>query len=465
MNRHSLHTAVLGVALTCGTAQATDGVLDVHFGIQGVARAGVSDVQFSIASGTMIVQPDGKIVACGTRSMNGASGSDFFLARFTAEGALDTSFSFDGRVTIDFDAGMGADGCAAIALQDDGKLVAVGSTSNGGPFDRQFAIARLNPDGSLDTGFGAGTGKVRIPFMYSSGAAAVAIQADGRIVVAGTDVDGSTDYFTDAAVARLLPDGTLDTTFNLSGKLKFSFAVPGLTQDYACCVAIDALGRILVAGTVNDVPNAQFRMTVARLLPDGMLDGDFDADGRALIDFDFGAGAANAQAEATLLQHDGRIVVAGYANTSTTGTANYDMVAARLLQDGSFDAGFGDAGRTHVAFDVGGDRLDAATGIVEQGNGRLLLAGLASASTILYAATARLNRDGSLDDQFGTFGYGTRIYDFQLTAPSAQVFSAVALQGTQIIAAGVAHVPGGTSTYDLIAARLLNDLLFADGFE
>ncbi len=173
MSRPSLRTAVLCAALMCATAQATDGDLDAGFGSAGVARAGATDVN---AYADMLVQPDGKIVTCATRTANGQSGYDFFVARFTADGALDSSFSFDGKTTIDFDGGSGQDQCYGVALQGDGKIIVAGYTRGSTPDDR-FAIARLNVDGTLDTSFGAGSGKATVTFSDRSQAVKVTVQA------------------------------------------------------------------------------------------------------------------------------------------------------------------------------------------------------------------------------------------------------------------------------------------------
>jgi len=463
--------ALAFAASVCGVAAAADGDIDLGFGINGLALTGISDASGSPAGCKPVVQPDGKILICGSRLLNGSSGSDFFVARFDAEGALDTSFSFDGMVTIDFDNGTGADNGNGIALQSDGKIVVVGTTTPNTADGSDFAVARLTADGTLDPAFGAGTGKTTIEFDLNAGTGAdvatgVAIQPDGKIVVVGaaTTPDGSS-----VAVVRLLADGTRDPAFNLNGKVSFGFALPGATNesDAASAVAIDSAGRIVIGATANEtLPDAQSVFAVARLLSDGQFDSNFHANGRTTIAFDPGNGISTATLYGLVVQHqDGAIVLAGWANSSASATENSDFAAARLLPDGSPDASFGIGGKTLIAFDLTASGLDGAIGVVQQTDGRLVLAGTSLGTGIQYATMARLNHDGSLDPTFGTLG--KQKFAFGLTIPDGQAFVGAAIQGTQLIASGILYVPpgGGTSLIDNFVVRIANDTIFANGFE
>jgi uncharacterized delta-60 repeat protein len=143
--------------------------------------------RFDGANG-MAIQPDGRIVAAGF-ALNG----DFGLARYKPNGALDLTFSGDGKQTTDF--GGGSDGASGVALQGDGKIVAVG---RGGPGD-DFALARYNPNGALDPTF-SGDGMQTTDFGASGdGALGVALQGDGKIVAVGGGGPGG-----DFALARYL---------------------------------------------------------------------------------------------------------------------------------------------------------------------------------------------------------------------------------------------------------------------
>lgn len=431
-------------------AAAADGELDPAFGNLGVARAGLTTLSASSPRPSMLVQADGGIVVCATRFQD--SSFHPLLARFTPDGALDAGFSFDGLTTVEF--GSGNEGCSAVTRQSDGRIVMAGFATLSG-VGTLFAIARLDADGSLDETFGGGTGKVTVPIapegVVNAVARAVTIQADGRIVVAGSAMNSN--FRTDFALARLLPDGSRDTSFHLTGTTTIPFDVPGETASAAAAaVAIDDHGRIVVAGTAGS------RFAVARLSSNGTPDGDFDGDGRTTIAFP--PGVQGSAGSSMALQRDGRIVLAGRADSATTGTGNPDFAAARLLPDGSPDYGFGFMGRILVGFDLGGGAEDAAYAIVEQSDGKLLLAGFAAREGGAVGAALRLTRPGDVDPQFGSFG--KRTYDLGFDNGSARGFCALALQGARPVAAGLLPSANG---YDIGVARLAVDVLFANGFE
>src|SRR5262249_13706627 len=148
------------------------------------------------------IQADGRIVVAGY-AWNGAN-DDFALARYNADGSLDTSFDGDGKVTTAV--GTGDDQGYSVAIQADGRILVAGYTWNGAHYD--FALARYNSDGSLDTSFD-GDGRLTTAIGTDDGQAySVAIQADGRIVVAGSSANA------DFALARYNADGSLDASFD-----------------------------------------------------------------------------------------------------------------------------------------------------------------------------------------------------------------------------------------------------------
>ena len=178
------------------------------------------------------MQPDGKIVIVGRQG-------DFKLVRYTVDGSLDTIFGDSGIANTDF-FGFEDQG-SSVVVQADGKIVVAGYATSGG--NRDFALARYNNDGSLDTSFD-GDGKVTTDFAGSTDfATSVAVQADGRIIVAGQSDTGGGDY--DFALARYNVNGSLDTSFNGDGRLTTDF---GSSQDRATSVALQADGKIVVAG-------------------------------------------------------------------------------------------------------------------------------------------------------------------------------------------------------------------------
>ena len=456
----------LALALVCAVASAADGDLDTSFGANGFRLTGISDGYSNLPAG-MAIQPDGKILLCNGEGVYPVL--DFFVARFTADGDLDTTFSFDGKTTIDF--GGNTDTCGGIAVQADGKIVVAGTTEPDGDPNADFAVARLNADGSLDTAtFGAGTGKTVVAFdLGGSNAdfgASLALKSNGKIVVGGyvaTATDG-----TDFAILQLNTDGTRDTSFNLTGRATVGFNLAGSTtkDDTATRVAVDPQGRILIAGFADAGTPGGIDFAVARVLASGTPDPDFSADGRAVIAFDLGgAGGSNGDgAYNVTVQQDGRIVLGGIADSSSTIDVNQDMAIVRLLPDGTPDASFGFGGRTTVVFDLEPNGQDIALATAEQSNGRLLIAGAAvSQSTGAIAATlVRLMPDGTPDASFGTVG--KRTYDFGQSTPSGQLFNGIGFQGDQVVVTGSLNA-GDTSHVDHFAARMSIDLIFANGFD
>jgi uncharacterized delta-60 repeat protein len=449
--------ALAAAMFVSSSAVAADGDLDPTFGTGGFTLTGLTAAGFELPA-KPIVQPDGQVLICSTVATGGPSGNDMFIARFNADGSPDTGFDFDGQVTVDF-AGRG-DGCNALALQADGKIVAVGTSTDTTP-NADFAVARVNADGSLDPTFGAGTGTALVPFDLggnnSDTAGAVTMQADGKILVAGWAVVAPGNY--DFAVVRLLPDGTRDTTFNSTGRVTVAFDFPGTDGvDQADAIMVDDAGRIVLGGVAETQPSS-FGFALARLLPNGQLDHNFSADGRATIDFDLGATMSELSYQ-SILTRDGKIVMVGQADAGSGSTTNGDVAIARVLPDGSPDATFGIGGKVVVPFDQVTNGGDVATGVVEDAAGRLVVVGASVVDgTNFYTRSfaLRLMSDGSLDQSFGTFG--KKVYNFD---GDSDLATGVALQGTQAIMAGL--TTSGSDT-DNFVARLEVDLIFAGGFD
>jgi uncharacterized delta-60 repeat protein len=444
---------------------AANGDIDTYFGNNGVASAGVSHFQAVLDGATPpVIQADGKILVCGGIATGGPSGTDMLVIRFTADGQPDSAgFSFDGKVEIDF---SGDDFCTALALQADGKIVVVGKTSaNGG----DFAIARLGTDGTLDATFGesagAGvrTGKTTIDFQRggSNADAATSVVIQADGKIVVAGHAATDSDGTDFAVVRLNEDGSRDSSFTLTGMVTLGFNAG--ENETAAAVRVDAAGRIVLGGTADVAGNFDF--AVARLLSNGLPDANFSSDGRVTLGFDLGGqtGSQDDEALGMIVQRDGKIVLVGEADISSNKLApNYDVAIARLQPDGSPDNAFGSNGRTLVAFDLAANGLDAGVSVVEQSNGKLIVGGYANASANAIEATVvRLNVDGSRDAQFGSLG--KVVLDLGLSNPSQQIVLGVALQGTQVMVSGGASVAAGM--FDAIAVRLENDLLHASGFE
>jgi uncharacterized delta-60 repeat protein len=317
------------------------GVLDTTFSGDGKVATNFTlqnDEAFAVA-----LEADGKIVVAGLAAHNGGR---FALARYNADGTLDHGFSGDGRVVTDFTAGR-LDVAHALAIQGDGKIVAAGEADvHGG----QFAVARYDTDGTLDTTFsGDGSAHTNVSALFDQ-ANGVAVQADGRIVLAG--FAGGAGRF---ALVRFTTAGTLDPTFGGDGRV-----VPDV-RGFANAVAIQPNGKIVAAGGGM---NGSF--AVARINADGTSDSAFGIGGATNIKFSTQADTANGVA----IQADGKIVAVGVA-----GDRGGRFAIARFTTAGFRDHTFAGDGRRLTDFTPGDDE---AAGVAIQANGRIVVAGFAA---------------------------------------------------------------------------------------
>ena len=224
-----------------------NGSIDITFG----GGDGVTDLP--IAADAVLTQADGKIIGAGE------SGNQFAVARFNPDGTADESFDSDGLVTTSTGTGSGA---RSVMTLRDGRIVAVGSHS----------LVRYNPNGSLDTTFD-NDGIVALPVQF--GWTRVAVQANGKVVIAGTSHGGSTD---DYALIRYNPDGSLDLTFG--GGDGIATVDFGNSIDSLSAMALDDEGRAVVAGTSSNGSVSKFALARLLLEPHQTLF-DFDGDGRS----------------------------------------------------------------------------------------------------------------------------------------------------------------------------------------
>lgn len=452
---------VLLAIMLPGAVQADDGDLVAGFGEDGIARLGIGDAYGAEASNP-VVGADGTITYCATRGV--AGDGDMVVVRVEADGTPDTSFSSDGRFTLDF--GGNDDTCAAVVIQADGRIVVAGATQD--DTARNFALARFHPSGALDTTFGTG-GRQQVQFdvfgANNSEALAIAVQPNGRLLVAGNmSVTGVTRQM---AVARLLPDGSYDSSFNGIGRQRVQ-GIGDVATDYsrAHAIALDASGRILLAGQAskytNDILETDF--AAARLLPDGSLDETFGDGGHTTVGFDFGGdtGSNTDVAHALRWMPDGRIVLAGEADVSATATPNMDMAFVRLLADGMPDAAFGTNGRTLVEFDRSPSGYDVARALVLDG-AHIVAAGYAQTedNTGADLAFVRLLPNAARDPSFGNLG--RRTIDLGMTDPGIQLVGGLARDGSRLLFSGLVLVEAGAA--DAFVGALESDTLFAYGME
>jgi uncharacterized delta-60 repeat protein len=373
-------------------AQAADGDLDLTFGSDGKVLTDF-DHSTDIAN-AVAVQTDGKLVVVGTTYINNDfSDEDFAVARYNPDGTPDKTFGVGGKVQTDFP-GLAAV-ASSVVVQPDGKIVVAGGAFPLFTFAGDFKVVRYNSNGSLDTSFGDG-GIVTTIFPEGSYAFDVALQADGKIIAAGTvfvDFDPGESSNTDFALARYNPDGSPDATFGNGGQVSTDFL--GMEDD-AFSVLIQPDGNIVAVGSAND-PATFYDFAAVRYLGTGSIDMTFGVGGKVHTDF----GDQNFdRARSAALQFDGRIVAAGFAISQNGGVQNFAV--ARYTSNGVLDTGFGTGGMTQIDF---GNCCQAATKVLVQPNGKIITVGGSNGeSPEDDFLLARLTSDGSLDPTFGAGG-------------------------------------------------------------
>ena len=422
--RRLLLAACLLAALLIPAAQATTGELDPSFGTGGKVTTAIGPVESEAYA--LVRQPDGKLVAAGY-ARSGTS-DDFALARYNADGSLDTSFGTGGKVLTAIGS---TDSANALVRQPDGKLVAAGY-SHTGASGYDFALARYNVDGSLDTSFGSG-GKVTTAF--SSGpdlVYALTLQPDGKLVAAGRADNGSDDDF---ALARYNADGSLDTSFGTGGK---ATTFIGSGDDLAYALALQPDGKLVAAG--SNLQGPQSVIALARFNPNGALDASFGVGGKVAT-----AIGSHSYADALAVQPDGKLVVAGGGDTGS----QRGFALARYNGNGSLDASFGSAGKVTTAIGSSGSPEDVAL----QPDGKVIVAGYARIGSGDVFGVARYNANGSLDASFGSGGKLTT------AIASDDAAYAIALQPDGKLVAAGASWDGSTSRFALV--RYLGSTLTA----
>ncbi|MEY3398211.1 MAG: hypothetical protein RL220_805 [Bacteroidota bacterium] len=345
-----------GRILTAGSSDAEGGI---GFGIVRYLENGQPDPEFGV-NGFAVFVPgstaalaydittyaDNRIILCGMID------GQFGAMRLSEDGSPDNNFGENGVTIIDLPGFI--DRAEAVEIDSNGKIVIAGYSGDIGSND--FAVVRLNEDGSVDESFG-NNGSAIVPVLEENDEAkGMAIQADGKILLAGSSYNG---LQTDLAVVRFNTDGSLDETFSGDGKMTFDL---GSSYDAVNDIIVQPDGKILLAGESWFWPN--FAMLVARLNPDGNFDNGFGNAGISLSAFSQFTSPANC----IELQTDGKIIAAGYVMLAT----EYDFALVRLMADGSPDNSFGTDGKvvTHP-----GDSYDQINASVMQSDGKLVVAG------------------------------------------------------------------------------------------
>lgn len=331
-------------------------------------------------AGSLVIQDDDKILVAGYSFLDNTQ--HFSIARFNANGDPDNSFNTDGRLIGNFRQGNTM--FTSTAIQADGKIVTAGVTWNG--LDYDYAVARYNVNGSLDNTFN-GDGKEVTDFSaQQDNANAVAIQKDGKIIVAGI----SSSKF---SVARYNANGSLDNTFNGNGKLIISLGF----SDICNAVAVQNDGKILVSGyTFIDENFDSAYFAIVRLNSNGTFDDTFSDDGKQLTEFESSPSFASSLA----IQPDGKIIQAGRAVLNSR--SNFALVRYNI--NGSLDTSFSHDGQQTSVFGGGGYYGNA---VIVQPDGKIVVGGYneASGGSSSSFAVARYTTNGDLDISFNNVGF------------------------------------------------------------
>ena len=408
----AMHSQNMTLDTTFGIDGKTSTLFPPSYGGETSSHSSARDV---------LIQNDGKIVTAGTRSAG--SGTEFGLARFSANGIIDPTFGTNGMVTTDFinppyTISSNYDAVNAISLQTDGKIIAVGNTTNYALYNTlDVALARYNTNGSLDTSFGVG-GKVFTDFDGRADSAMdVAIQPDGKIVIVGKT--GFVNYSSNPAIssnnanfiiARYNTNGTIDNTFGTSGKVILPF---GLTTvgDFGKSLVILSNGKLLIGGLSG------LNFALARLNTNGALDTTFGTNGKVLTDFNtFGSNLVSF-IDMTV-QEDGKILAAGSKYTSYDAGDGFALV--RYNADGSLDTDFATGGFAYTEFNYQDDVINK---ILIQSDSKILAVGY-GAGTLAFA---RFDTNGMPDSTFGYSHTGKEI-----VYPNYGAASAI-MQGDKVV--------------------------------
>jgi uncharacterized delta-60 repeat protein len=361
------------------------GDLDETFGTKGMALYD-DPIQGAISNEEgrrVAIQPDGKIVVAGYIQSSAPVFASALVLRYDASGVLDNTFGTDGVVTFD-PAYRFLDGYG-VSIQADGKIVVVGDS---GLPDPNVVLARLNPDGTLDSTFGAG-GVASFDVNDSDYGYAVAIQTDGKIVVVGETSIASDRY---ALVLRCNSDGTLDGAFGMGGIVTYDS--PG--WDSANGVAIQSDAKIVVTGSTS-LPYPETSLTdllVFRLNGDGTLDNAFGANGVATFDLIYDEGMS------ALIQPDGKIVIVG--GVWSYSSAQDAVLVLRYKDDGTLDDSFGTGGV--VTYNPDDADYKFGEGAALQTDGKIVVVGYICDSAGIDFLVLRYNPNGALDTTFGGDG-------------------------------------------------------------
>ena len=353
--KHSLRRAAIIFSFTCTLLTPCAHAITGQPGTLDSTWSGAGKVITPIGSGddsanAMTLQTDGKVLLAGA-CLNGANVA-FCAARYLANGTLDIAWNGTGKVITPI--GGGEDTATAMTLQPDGKLLLAGSCVNGSQYD--FCAVRYLANGTLDSTWN-GSGTVITPIGIGDDAAtAMTLQPDGKVLLAGTCSNGTNNDF---CAVRYLPNGALDSTWNGTG----SVITPiGIGDDAATVMTLQPDGKVLVAGYCLN--GTTYNFCAARYSANGTLDNAWNGTGKVINSI----GSSDGLARTMTLQPDGKVLLAGYCVNG----GNADFCVARYLTNGSLDFTWNGTGNAITPIGSSGDYAYA---MALQPDAKVLLAG------------------------------------------------------------------------------------------
>ena len=356
-----------------------DGVIDTSFGTNGIVATPIG--AFGDNARSVLIQKNGKIVTIGY--YYDGTYENIALVRYNNDGSLDNNFGTNGIVTTSI--GSSHDVANTAVIQSDGKVVIGGYSSNG--TNKDFALVRYKKNGDLDSTFGTNGIVITSLGSFDSEIESMGIQSDGKILAAGYNL--SMGY--SLSMARYKSDGSLDSTFGINGIVNNQIGTDYLEGN---SVLIQSDGKIIATGY------ASFSLTgkdfvAARFNQGGSIDSAFGKNGFINVDLGYSYDLVHTAS----LQSDGRIIEGG-----STGSGQYYYAMSGYNNNGTLDETFGDNGI--VVSQVGNSKDNALSSII-QDDGKIVIAGYASIYNDTDFAVIRFNIDGKADTTFGTEGVAT----------------------------------------------------------
>lgn len=345
----------------------TDGTSDNTFAAGGVFRYAAN----GLTPQRVLVQPDGKILVCGD-TLNPVTLSDYCVFRLNANGSIDSSFGNSGFVSTNISGPtVFRDYSEAMVLQPDGKIIVAGTSSDAFSIFQNFSMVRYLPDGTRDSAFG-NNGMVATLAAFTTACHSMALQADGKILLAGTTDNGS--GYNNVLVFRYHANGSLDSSFGYNGQLNWELGTASAHD-----IKVLSNGKILVAGAnvILTIPPYNYQHFIARFQANGNIDSSFHGNGYVRIAYnhlDAELFYKDRKAHMAVMP-DGRIVLAGTATDSNN--IKY-CTLARCQANGSIDSSFATNGRQVMTIDTPGSYTG---GMVLQPDDKIVTAGAAAYMT------------------------------------------------------------------------------------